>query len=73
MAHTVLLLLRMLQTYMTFQQAVPLLAADTARRAVELIKVTFSLIARTAALQTLPSATTASHARASKSMPHIDC
>ncbi|DBA81853.1 hypothetical protein WJX77_011322 [Trebouxia sp. C0004] len=38
-AHTVLLLLRMLQTYMTFQQAVPLLAADTARRAVELIKV----------------------------------
>ncbi|KAA6426324.1 MAG: VPS54 isoform 2 [Trebouxia sp. A1-2] len=37
-AHTVLLLLRMLQTYMTFQQAVPLLAADTARRAVELIK-----------------------------------
>ncbi len=38
-AHTVLLLLRMLQTYMTFQQAVPLLAADTARRAVELLKV----------------------------------
>ncbi len=42
-AHTVLLLLRMLQTYMAFQQAVSLLAADTARRAVELIKVTFSL------------------------------
>jgi len=42
-AHTVLLLLRMLQTYMAFQQAVPLLAADTARRAVELIKVTFFL------------------------------
>lgn len=38
MAHTVLLLLRMLQTYMTFLHAVPLLAADTARRAVELIK-----------------------------------
>lgn len=38
-AHTVLLLLRMLQSYMTFQEAVPLLAAETARRAVELLKV----------------------------------
>ena len=64
-AHTVLLLLRMLQTYMAFQQAVPLLAADTARRAVELIKVNSPC---TAALQT---ATTASHAPASKSMPYI--
>ncbi len=72
-AHTVLLLLRMLQTYMIFQQAVPLLAADTARRAVELIKVTCSLLACTAALQTLPSATTASHALASKSALYINC
>lgn len=39
-AHTVLLLLRMLQAYMTFQEAVPLLAAETARRAVDLLKVT---------------------------------
>ena len=39
-AHTVLLLLRMLQSYMTFQEAVPLLAAETARRAVDLLKVT---------------------------------
>lgn len=39
-AHTVLLLLRMLQAYMTFQQAVPLLAAETARRAADLLKVT---------------------------------
>ena len=38
-AHTVLLLLRMLQGYMTFQEAVPLLAAETARRAVDLLKV----------------------------------
>ena len=38
-AHTVLLLSKMLQSYMTFQEAVPLLAADTARRAVELLKV----------------------------------
>ncbi|KAL3152085.1 hypothetical protein ABBQ32_001192 [Trebouxia sp. C0010 RCD-2024] len=38
-AHTVLLLLRMLQAYMTFQQAVPLLAAETARRAADLLKV----------------------------------
>ena len=38
-AHTVLLLLRMLQAYMTFQEAVPLLAAETARRAVDLLKV----------------------------------
>ena len=38
-AHTVLLLLRMLQAYMTFQEAVPLLAAETARRAVDILKV----------------------------------
>lgn len=38
-AHTVLLLSKMLQSYMTFQEAVPLLAAETARRAVELLKV----------------------------------
>ena len=38
-AHTVLLLLRMLQSYITFQDAVPLLAAETARRAVDLLKV----------------------------------
>lgn len=37
-AHTVLLLLRMLQGYMAFQDAVPLLAAETARRAVDLLK-----------------------------------
>ena len=38
-AHTALLLLRMLQAYMTFQEAVPFLIADTARRAVDLLKV----------------------------------
>ena len=38
-AHTVLLLLRMLHRYMAFQEAVPLLAAETARRAVDLLKV----------------------------------
>lgn len=41
-AHTVLLLLRMLQGYMTFQGAVPLLAPETARRAVDLLKVTIT-------------------------------
>ena len=40
-AHTMLLLLRMLQSYMIFQEAVPLLAAETARRAVELLKVSW--------------------------------
>lgn len=46
-AHTVLLLLRMLQSYMTFQEAVPLLAAETARRAVDLLKVITHLTACT--------------------------
>lgn len=41
-AHTVLLLLRMLQGYMTFQGAVPLLAPEIARRAVDLLKVTIT-------------------------------
>lgn len=38
-AHTVLLLLRMQQTYLSFRGAVPLLAAETARRATDLLKV----------------------------------
>lgn len=38
-AHTVLLLLRMQQTYLAFRDAVPLLAAETARRAADLLKV----------------------------------
>ena len=37
-AHTALLLLRMLQSYMTFQETVPSLVAETARRAVDLLK-----------------------------------
>lgn len=39
-AYTVLLLLRMQQTYLTFQDAVPSLAAEIARRATDLLKVT---------------------------------
>lgn len=71
-AHTVLLLLRMLQTYQTFLHAVPLLAADTARRAVELIKASLlAVILKLCLHRLLPAMLVETYCQSAAGMPML--
>ena len=62
-AHTAVVLLRMLQTYMAFQQAVPLLMPDTARTALDLLKVSTPSCFQPFVLLAVPSLHAASKQR----------